>query len=53
MVAAFAAAQLAVGMDERLSNVTFAVLLVVVAVQMLVRELRRPDEPSIEPPGEA
>jgi uncharacterized membrane protein YfcA len=54
MVAAFAAAQLAVGMDERLSNVTFAILLVLVAIQMLVRELRHaPDEGLVEPPGEA
>jgi uncharacterized membrane protein YfcA len=59
MVSAFVMAQLSVAMDPRLSSITFAALLLLVAVQMTWRELHhRPpvaDEAQepIEPPGEA
>ncbi len=54
MVAAFAVSRVSVGLDDRVSNNLFAVLLVVMAVRMLVQELRRsPDEVPVEPAGEA
>ncbi len=45
VASSFGAAQISLGLDEQLSNRLFAGLLTVIAIRMLVDEVRRPAEP--------
>jgi uncharacterized protein len=46
VVSSFAASKIAIGLDERLSNILFAGLLVLTSTRMLVTTLRRPVLPT-------
>ena len=46
VVSSFGASQISIGLDERLSNVLFAGLLIVTSIRMLVTNLRRPPVPA-------